>query len=118
MPGVIGLAGATALMKRDLLTPGKRTVVSGTGPLVFFVASEIRRLGGEVAAIVTPNSRADWLRVLPSMSYRPDLLRRGLVWVSDLLLAGIPIFWRHAMKQRDGEPKVQSVKVSKGSTDL
>ena len=43
LPGVIGLAGATALMKRDLLTPGKRTVVSGTGPLVFFVASEIRR---------------------------------------------------------------------------
>lgn len=117
LPGVIGLAGATALMKRDLLTPGKRTVVSGTGPLVFFVASEIRRLGGEVAAIVTPNSRADWLRALPSMSYRIDLLRRGFVWVADLLLAGIPIFWRHAIKQIDGETKVQSVKVTKLGND-
>ena len=104
------------IVKRDLLTPGKRTVVSERDHW-YFVASEIRRLGGEVAAIVTPNSRADWLRALPSMSYRIDLLRRGFVWVADLLLAGIPIFWRHAIKQIDGETKVQSLKVTKLGND-
>ena len=117
LPGVIGLAGATALIKQDLVIPGKKIVVSGTGPLIFYVASEIRRLGGEVSAIVTPNSPLDWMCAIPSMFSRPDLLWRGFVWVADLLLAGTPIFWRNVIKQIDGENKVQSVTISKVSND-
>ncbi|MCT4607614.1 MAG: FAD-dependent oxidoreductase [Pelagimonas sp.] len=115
-PGVIGLAGATALFKQDLTLPGERTVVSGMGPLVFFVASEIRRLGGEVAAVVTPNGRADWLRALPAMLSRPDLLVRGTRWVADLMLARVPIFWRHAVTQVDGGRRVNAVHLRKLST--
>ena len=117
LPGVIGLAGATALIKQDMVIPGKKTVVSGTGPLIFYVASEIRRLGGEIAAIVTPNSRVDWMCALPSMFSRTDLLWRGFVWVADLLLSGTPIFWRHLVTQIDGETNVQSVTVTKVSND-
>lgn len=108
-PGVLGLAGATALFKQDLALPGKRTVVSGTGPLVFFVAAEIRRLGGEVAAVITPNSRGDWLRALPAMLRQPDLLGRGGRWVADLMLAGVPIHWRHAVSAVEGGSGVEAV---------
>ncbi|MCI5096199.1 MAG: FAD-dependent oxidoreductase [Rhodobacteraceae bacterium] len=112
-PGVIGLAGATALFKRDLLLPGNRTVVSGTGPLVFFVASEIRRLGGQVAAVVTPNTRRDWLGVLPAMRGRPDLLARGALWVADLMLAGVPLLWGHSVTAAQGQGSVSGVSVRK-----
>jgi len=108
-PGVLGLAGATALFKQELALPGKRTVVSGTGPLVFFVAAEIRRLGGEVAAVITPNSRGDWLRAVPAMARRPDLLLRGARWVTDLMLAGVPIHWRHAVSEVEGGNSVEAV---------
>lgn len=108
-PGVIGLAGATALMKQDLTLPGEQTIVSGTGPLVFFVASEIRRLGGSVAAVVTPNSRKDWLWAVPYMAGRPDLLFRGGVWIADLMLARVPILWGHAVSKVMGEDSVTSV---------
>lgn len=117
LPGVVGLAGATSLMKQALMPPGSRTVVSGSGPLVFFVASEIRRLGGTVAAIVTPNSRGDWLRALPSMCRRPDLMWRGMVWMADLMLARIPIFWRHAVSDVQGADAVSSVAISKLGSD-
>ncbi len=108
-PGVLGLAGATALFKQDLTLPGQRTVVSGTGPLVFFVAAEIRRLGGEVAGVITPNGRGDWLRALPAMLSRPDLLLRGARWVADLMLAGVPIHWRHAVSTVAGDGRVAAV---------
>lgn len=117
LPGVIGLAGATALMKQALMPPGHRTVVSGSGPLVFFVASEIRRLGGTVAAVVTPNSRMDWIGALPSMCRRPDLMWRGMVWMADLMLARVPIFWRHAVSEVGGEDAVSSVQISKLGPD-
>lgn len=110
-PGVLGLAGATALFKQELVLPGQSTVVSGTGPLVFFVASEIRRLGGKVAAVVTPNSRGDWLRALPAMASRPDLLRRGAAWMADLKLAGVPVFWRHAVSRVSGNTRVSGVEI-------
>ncbi len=109
-PGVIGLAGATSLFKQTLSLPGKRTVVSGTGPLVFFVASEIRRLGGEVAAVVTPNARTDWARATPSMIGQPKLLARGAVWIADLMLARVPILWGHAVSEVAGKDHITSLK--------
>lgn len=116
-PGVLGLAGATALFKQEMALPGKRTIVSGTGPLVFFVASEIRRLGGEVAAVITPNSRGDWLRCLPAMLSHADLLLRGGRWIADLILGGIPICWRHAVTRVEGETQVAGVEFRKLTAD-
>lgn len=108
-PGVIGLAGATALFKQGLSLPGKRTVVSGTGPLVFYVASEIRRLGGTVAAIVTPNRRTDWAAALPAMALQPNLLARGALWLADLILARVPILWDHAVSRVAGPDCVTDI---------
>ncbi|WP_112323062.1 FAD-dependent oxidoreductase [Oceanibium sediminis] len=110
-PGVLGLAGATALLKRDMVVPGAATIVAGTGPLVFFTAAEIRRLGGHVQAIVTPNTRADWMRALPAMLVRPDLLARGARWMADLALSGVPIHWGHALSRVIGEDRVVGAEV-------
>lgn len=112
-PGVLGLAGATALFKQTLIPPGKRTIVSGTGPLVFYVASEIRRLGGSVAAIITPNTRSEWARALPAMAAKPALVARGSVWIADLMLARVPIYWGHAVTSVSGDTQVSSVEFSK-----
>jgi thioredoxin reductase len=108
-PGVIGLAGATALFKQSLTLPGKRTVISGTGPLVFYVASEIRRLGGTVTAVVTPNTRTDWARALPSMVSQPRLLARGGLWMADLMLARVPILWGHGVSAVEGTDHVTAI---------
>ena len=117
LPGVLGLAGASALFKQHLSLPGKRTVVSGTGPMTFLVASEIRRLGGEVAAVVTPNGFGDWLFAMPSMLARPDLPARGAVWIADLIAAGVPIRWRHAVSQVHGKTHVTGVSHTPLSAD-
>lgn len=117
LPGVVGLAGATALFKQNMTVPGKRTVVSGTGPLVFYVASEIRRLGGDVAAVVTPNVQRDWLRALPAMTRKPKLLARGAIWMADLMIARIPIYWGHAVTEVTGNQQMDGVEITELDAD-
>ncbi len=96
-PGVIGLAGATILLKAQHVLPGRRTLVAGCGPLLLAVAAGLLKAGGEVAAIVDLSSPGDWASRLPSLSVRPDLLARGAGWLAKVTRAGVPILSRHAL---------------------
>jgi hypothetical protein len=90
------------------MLPGDRTIVAGSGPLVFFVAAEIMRLGGRPAAVVTLNSRQDWVRQLPYLTSRVDLLAQGVSWIVKLQAAGVPIYWQHGIASIDGRDSVSS----------
>ena len=98
LPGVIGLAAATILLKSQNMLPGRRTLVAGTGPLLMAVATGILKAGGEVAAVLDLASQGDWLRTLPSLAARPDLLWQGLQWQARLRAAGVPILYRHGIR--------------------
>lgn len=116
LPGVFGLAGATALFKEHMMVPGRRTIVAGNGPLVFYVASEILRLGGCVAAIATLNNRMDWLKALPAMLLRPTLLLQGFKWILSLYLKRIPIHWSSGLKSIEGHDRVEGATIIKVDT--
>ena len=90
-PGVIGLAAATILLKSQATLPGRRTLVAGRGPLLAAVAVGILDLGGEVAAVLDQSPRTRWLKALPKLLSRPDLLARGIGWWSKLQRAGVSI---------------------------
>lgn len=111
LPGVIGLAGATALMKEHLAVPPGPVVVAGTGPLVFFAAAEIRRLGGEVALVATANRRADWLAAARDLAAAPVLALRGAGWIARLGAAGVPVLWGHAVAAVEGASGVEAVRL-------
>jgi NADPH-dependent 2,4-dienoyl-CoA reductase/sulfur reductase-like enzyme len=97
LPGVIGLAAATILLKSQNMLPGRRTVVAGSGPLLLAVASGILKAGGEVAAVLDLASRADWLQTLPSLAGRPDLLWQGVQWKALLRKTRVPVLYRHGI---------------------
>lgn len=111
LPGVIGLAAATILLKSQGMVPGRRTVVAGCGPLLAAVASKIVAGDGVVAAIVDLSGPADWLRALPGLARRPDLLRQGLGWVLKLGAARVPLLFRHSVTAVAGDGMCQSVTV-------
>ena len=110
-PGVIGLAGATILLKAHQMLPGEATVVAGCGPLVVAVAAGIVKGGGRVAAMVDLAGPGDWLAAVPSMVWRPDLLARGLGWQWLIRRAGVPVLWRHAVTEVVGRGGVTEVVV-------
>lgn len=108
LPGVMGLAGATALFKEHMMVPGNKTVVAGSGPLLFYVASEIERLGGHVEAVISVNSRIDWLKSLPTMIMQPKLLWQGFKWVLSFYRK---TSWQAAPVEFDGDQSVRSVTI-------
>ena len=110
-PGVMGLAAATILLKAQRMVPGARTVVAGCGPLVTAVAAGILKGGGQVAAMVDVAGVGDWLKALPAMLARPDLLARGLAWQAKVRLAGVAVLPRHAVVEVRGGDRVREVVV-------
>lgn len=117
LPGVFGLAGATVLFKEHMMVPGRRTVVSGNGPLLFYVASEILRLGGQVSAVVSLNSRFDWLKALPAMISNPKLIVQGIKWILALYKNSVPIYWQHSIKSVEGKSAVEGATIAAVDSD-
>jgi NADPH-dependent 2,4-dienoyl-CoA reductase/sulfur reductase-like enzyme len=60
LPGVMTLGGAQTLYKSQGLAPGRRVVLSGSGPFLWLVAQQLLRAGINIVAIAdaTPLSRA------------------------------------------------------------
>ena len=71
LPGVMTAGGAQTALKAQGLLPAGRTVIAGTGPLLWLLAAQILRAGGKIEAILDTTPRANWLRALPHL---PDFV--------------------------------------------
>lgn len=109
LPGVIGLAAATILIKSQGMLPGRRVVVAGCGPLLVAVAAKIVAAGGELAAVVDLSSRAEWILALPGLIRRPRSLARGAAWMRAIGRASVPVVFRHAVTAAEGRDRVERV---------
>jgi thioredoxin reductase/bacterioferritin-associated ferredoxin len=109
LPGVIGLAAATILLKSQRVLPGRRVVVAGVGPLLPLVAAEILRGGGTVAAVIDANRRRDWFASPAALLSRPALAARGAGWFARLGLAGVPVLSGHAIRRIEGANTVARI---------
>jgi NADPH-dependent 2,4-dienoyl-CoA reductase/sulfur reductase-like enzyme/bacterioferritin-associated ferredoxin len=96
-PGVIGLADAAILLNSQGLPPGRSTLVAGCGPWLAAVAAKTIDNGGNVAAIADLAGTADWVRTLPAMAARPDLLLQAMRGWSTIRRAGTPRYGRHSV---------------------
>lgn len=112
LPGVIGLAAATVALKAQKLLPGRSTVVAGVGPLVAAVATGIFDGGGTVAMALDLARPSEWLRVLPSLATRPDLLSRGIGWLARLKWAGVPVRHGYGVAGLDGAETVTGARIA------
>ena len=113
LPGVMGLAAATILFKAQGMLPGRRVVVAGAGPLLYAVAAKLLKHGAAVAAVVDLASHGEWLRALPALSARPDLLARGAAWRAQLLLKGVPVHAGARITAAEGDAVLEAVRVQK-----
>jgi NADPH-dependent 2,4-dienoyl-CoA reductase/sulfur reductase-like enzyme len=111
LPGVIGLAAATILLKAQGVLPGRRVVVAGVGPLLYAVAAKVLAGGGSVAAVVDAASTAEWLRALPALASRPDLLAQGAAWRAKLVGARVPVLPGASVTAAEGEDVLAGVRV-------
>jgi NADPH-dependent 2,4-dienoyl-CoA reductase/sulfur reductase-like enzyme len=64
LPGVMTAGGAQTALKAQGLMPSGRTVMAGTGPLLWLLAAQILRAGGRIDALLDTTPRDNWLRAL------------------------------------------------------
>ena len=57
LPGVMTAGAAQTVLKAQGLLPDGRTVMAGTGPLLWLLAAQILRAGGKIAAILDTTPR-------------------------------------------------------------
>ena len=115
LPGVIGLAAATTVLKAEAMLPGGRVVVAGRGPLLLLVASLILDAGGEVAAIVDGNPARAWLAKTPALLSRPDLVAQGAAWLAKVVGGGVPLHFSSRVVECQGSDGVEAVVMASGT---
>ncbi len=109
LPGVIGLAAATVLLKSHGVVPGSPVVVAGCGPLLAGVAAGIVKAGGTVAAVVDLAGATDWIAAVPRLLSRPATFAQGVGWALKIAGARVPIHFRHAVRRVEGEDGAEAV---------
>lgn len=117
LPGVIGLAGATALIKGQGVVPGRTVLVAGSGPLLYALAAELLDRGVRVPAVVDLARRRDWLRAAATLAARPALAATGARWMARIARARVPMLFGHAVGAIEGEARVAAAVVGAVDAD-
>jgi NADPH-dependent 2,4-dienoyl-CoA reductase/sulfur reductase-like enzyme len=108
LPGCMTTGAAQTLLRSYGVSPGRRVLVSGNGPLNFQVASELLRVGVEVAALAeAAPPPLDPVPLATMAATAPDLVRDGIKYVLALRRAGVPIFHRHAVVRIEGDGRTE-----------
>jgi len=112
LPGVMMTGAAQTLLRSGSVSPGRRVMLSGNGPLNMQVAAELVRAGVEVVALA---EQADlrWWRNLGTgaglLANAPELVAKGLSYRTTLARAGVPVLDRSSAIEIGGEEQVEEV---------
>ncbi len=109
LPGVMALGAAQIMMKSSGILPGHRTVVAGAGPLLYTMAGQVVRCGGQVPLLLDRASR--WEQAAFFKIFPPQLakLPEGGQNMLTLKHHGSRMLTRHAVVEARGDGQVEEV---------
>ena len=91
LAGTYSLGGAQVALKSQGCAIGARTVLMGTGPLLYLVAAQYVKAGATVAAVLDTSTAMQRLRALPRLLAIPAALKKGIALIGVLKKARVPI---------------------------
>jgi NADPH-dependent 2,4-dienoyl-CoA reductase/sulfur reductase-like enzyme len=114
LPGVINCGAALTLVKTQRVVPGKRALVTGTGPLLLSAAAHLIEAGVEVVGVCETN------RLFPKgILYGPTMLgqwhrlQEGLKYFSTMRREKTPYKTGWSILEAHGEDHVKDAVISK-----
>ena len=93
IPGVIGLAACTVMLKSHHFVPSEKIILVGNGPLLILVGYYIIKFGGKVDAIVDTSSRMEWIRSTLSLMSNVKNFKDGIKWLFKILINRVPMHY-------------------------
>lgn len=103
--GTFSLGGAQVALKSQGCAIGARTVMMGTGPLLYLVAAQYVKAGATVSAVLDTSTFAQRLRALPQLLSIPSTLRKGMSLMRVLREARVPVHRGVTPVAIDGTPE-------------
>ncbi|MBH1938117.1 FAD-dependent oxidoreductase [Streptomyces sp. AV19] len=113
LPGVVGAGGAQAMLKGQLVLPGRRVVVAGSGPLLLAVATSLAAAGVRVPAVVEASGYLGYARRPGALAADPRKLAEGARHAAALLRHRVPLRTRSAVTAAHGTDRVEAVTVTR-----
>jgi len=119
LPGVMTAGAAQTLLKNQRVLPGRRVLLSGTGPLQLAVAAGLIHAGAEVTAVLEGAPGLPWrgIKHLPALWGQGKRLREGWHYRRTLQQAGVPLRFGQAVVEARGNEQVQEVVVARLDSD-
>lgn len=113
LPGVMTAGAVQTLLKAGRLKPKGRIVLAGTGPLIFLLADQLRRLGVRPALIARTDRAWDKFSALKQLrpAGMPSLLK-GLGWLARLRLAGVAMRTGISGLEAHGRSHIETVRMT------
>lgn len=111
LPGVMSAGAAQAMVKGQLVRPGRRAVVAGSGPFVFAVADVLRHGGVRVAEVVEAATLRRAAPYLPSSVRHARRYRELAAYVLPLVASGTAIRSGEVIASAEGGERLESVRL-------
>jgi thioredoxin reductase/bacterioferritin-associated ferredoxin len=115
LPGVMTAGAAQNLLKNQRVLPGRRVLLSGTGPLQWAVAAQLSQAGADVAAVLEGASLTKRLGVRHTLAMwrQVERLREGWGYWRTLRRAGVPLKFGWAVIEARGDDEVEEVDIAR-----
>jgi glycine/D-amino acid oxidase-like deaminating enzyme len=107
LPGVMTTGAMQTLARANRVSPGRRVVIAGNGPLNLQLACELVEGGVEVAAVIEAAPRPgfrDWRQAVTLAARSPDLAWDGVRYLAVLKRAGVKVIWGALPERITPEP--------------
>jgi len=113
LPGVFTAGGAQALTKGYGVLPGRRVLVTGSGPFLLPVAVELVRAGAEVVGVLEATSPIQWRSGLwHAWRYR-ERVPEALHYFRTLRAARVPLRFGRVVTAANGDGQVQRAVIAR-----
>jgi NADPH-dependent 2,4-dienoyl-CoA reductase/sulfur reductase-like enzyme len=114
LPGVVTLGGLQILLKSQGIVPYGNIVIAGTGPLLFYTASQLLEKGVKIRAVLEASSLSQWAKWTMRLWRAPGILGSGIKYLNILRKHHVPVYYStipREAKGGEGLKEVVSVKV-------
>jgi len=109
LPGIMTVGAVQILLKSQGIMPQGKIILAGTGPLIYFTASQLIKNGAEVILILESSSQTQWLRWATKLSREPRLLGSGFKYMSIIKKQRIPIYFSSIIIEARGNDSLEEV---------
>lgn len=115
LPGVITAGAALTMLKHQHFLPGKRILLSGSGPLQMAAAAWLIDSGAEVVAVLesSPNLIKHGIRYLPALTAQTARIREGLGYLRSFIKAKTNYKFGWSITSCSGAGQVQQATFAK-----